>query len=123
MNISLAIDNLVTTINSLATVVEENEEPSSVDFHLTVTIGEQENEYRFGATKNIQQVILQLSALGKITNNEIAAKCKSISDALVVDRRRGGNAQTTVIGPWTKEEDGGREGIVFETIVEIHTYN
>jgi hypothetical protein len=122
MNISLAIDDLVSTVNSLAGVVPENQEPGNVDFHLTVTLGEQSNEYHFGATKNIQQVVLRLSALGIITNNETAAKCKSISDAIVADRRRGGNAQTTVIGPWTKEEDEGREGVVFESIVEIHAY-
>ena len=122
MSLTLAIDNLVAAINSLATVVEENQEPSSVDFHLKVMLGEQDNQYHFGATKNRQQIILELTANGVITNNDIADKCNAISTALVADRRRGGNAQTTVIGPWTKLEDEGREGVVFQSIAEIHTY-
>lgn len=122
MSISLAIDNIVSTVNDLATVISENQEHGNVDYQLTIMLDEQSNEYYHGATKNIQHILLELSAMGNIPIAEIAAKCKSISDALAVDRRRGGNAQTTVIGPWVKNEDEGREGIVLESTIEVHTY-
>lgn len=122
MSIDLAIADIVTTLESIVSVTEENQEPGNLDYHLAVTIGNQEIEYYFGAKRIKQEISLLLSASGTVTNKAIALQCKAISDALVLDRRRGGNAQTTIAGRWEKNEDEGREGRVFESTIEVHVY-
>lgn len=122
MTIALAISNIVSSLSSLATVREELQEQGNVDYQLSISLGDLEEEFQFGATKSIQQINLELAASGTLSDGEIAAKCKAISAALIVDRRRGGYAQTTIAGSWTKSEDEGREGKIFESTIEVHIY-
>ncbi len=120
-----AIANLISTLEGIAglTVSTQSVPAGSSSFSLAINHGAHETEYLFGAKKQKQQLVLALTTKG--TSNEPATVYtmnQTIKDSIEADRRRGGNAQTTIVEEWETVDDTGREGLEQTLIVEIQTY-
>lgn len=120
-----AIADLIAVLEAITglTVTTQLQPAGSSGFTLAIGHGELSTEYMFGAEKHHQALVLVLTAKG--TSNQPAtvyAMNKTIKDAIEADRRRGGNAQTTIVGEWSTDDDQGREGLTQSLSVEIQTY-
>ena len=120
-----AIADLYSVLGTISGLVVQTQlkTAGSSGFTLSVVNGALENEYLIGAQKQIQQLELVLETKG--TSNDPAtvyAMNRSIKDAIELDRRRGGYAETTIVGDWTPAQDDGREGLIQSLPVEIQVY-
>lgn len=120
-----AIANLITVIQSITGLSynDQAQDAGSSPFTASLATGQLETDYFFGKNKLRQTLILLLQSKG--TENspaDVYTMNKAIKDAIESDRRRGGNAQTTVAGDWESGDDEGREGLTQTLTVEIHVY-
>lgn len=120
-----AIADLETVLKAISglSIVPVGNAPSSAPFALSIGVGTLETEYFFGANKLKQQLELTLTTKGTKNNpTDVYSMTKLIKDTIELDRRRGGTAQTTIVGDWEVSEDTGREGLEQTLTVEIQVY-
>jgi hypothetical protein len=123
MSLPLAIDNLKTTLAGITGVafVPENRAPGNAAYTLSLAVEGLQQTHHFGAVRKIQNATVTMFVKGTSFDiSAIAAKQDDILTAIITDRRRGGQAQTTIPGVWAKSEDTGREGVALELPLEIH---
>jgi len=123
-SLELAYDDLVTTLTALTwlKVVQDIQEPGSKAYTILVTGGGSTTTSQFGKRKIKQEVNLVLFVKQGVDVGLIASKLDLINEAIIADRRRSTNAQTTIINEWVVEENEGREGLSLAMISEVHVY-
>lgn len=124
MSAKLAIADLIATLKAVdgLHVVEELQAKNRNKFTLSVTQGERETFQQFGAKRVTQFLVLELQVKAP-RPGDISDKLSLIDSAITADRRRSGNAQSTLnTEPWTIADDQGREGVQIATTVGIIVY-
>jgi hypothetical protein len=122
MNLKLAIDDMKKSIEGLSwspTVRLEQSDKGAANLVTIVPAGVSE-EFRFGEVKRTYTLAVQLFVSGKDTTPATVQKrCQEINSCLGLDRKRGGNALTTIVAPWTDEEVDGRNQIIMASEPQI----
>ena len=89
---------------------------------LVVSVGALIEEFGFGQVKRTQSLALTLSVVkSKETATEVSSLCRIINDIAHNDRRRSGNAQTTMMTEWTLSEDDGRTIVTLTSTADIRS--
>lgn len=124
MSLTRAISDLEKTLKGQQwlKVIGENQEPGNAAYTVTIGMGQAETNHYFGKRKVRQKLTLTLYAKGKKAQGEVATYLDTLTEALIADRRRDTNAQTTLVGPWVLQSDTGREGLTYTSEVEVHYY-
>jgi hypothetical protein len=124
MTLALAIANLVSDAEAVSglEVKTERQEANRSEYTLIVTQGVHARESRFGPDRITQS--LELVLLVKSPDPAgVSAMVLAIETAILADRRRDGNAQTTTNpDDWTVAEDEGREGTTLTTSIGVVVY-
>jgi len=124
MSLSLAIKDISRTLGQLQWLktLAENQEPGTADYTIAIGMGQSETMHHYGARKVKQRLVLTLIVKRKQPQGVISTYLDTLTETLIADRRRTGNAQTTIVGPWLLQADQGREGAVFTSEIEVHYY-
>ena len=123
-DIQLALEDLISSVGVVGNlhIVDENIEPGSRPFTLTLSLGPKESQRIFGPTRATWMVGLSFTAR-KHDLVGIAAKLQEIEDSILEDPRRSGNAQTSYVGEeWIVDEQESREGVTFQNFVGVVIY-
>ncbi len=124
MSLALAIADLTTTVAAISNlhVVGELLHKSRHQYELSISMAERNVVTQFGRQRVTQHVNLELTSIKPDTGN-ISSMMATIDNAVIADRRRGGQAQsTTNAEPWSVLDDTGRQGVVMGTTVGIIVY-
>jgi hypothetical protein len=124
MNLTAAIADLATSIRSLdwKPLVKLEVQDKGSKRLVTIVPGSVEVEERFGDSKYTHT--LNVRAYFSATDTDPATvheRCRQINQCMCIDRRRGGNALTTITGDWTEEENDGRSLIIMASEPQIQT--
>jgi len=125
MNASKAIDDLIATLRGIEwlRVLRPGEEPGRGYSVIVAPVGRRAVRH-FGAANVVHEIELRLTLTGRVNADDVPVRLGEIEDALLADRRRDGNAQTTVFpeeGGAVEDEDG-KHHLTLTTIVEVHTH-
>lgn len=123
MNLQAALDDLKTSIEGLSfkpKVVFETQDKGSKNL-VSIVPDSVEEEYRFGEVKRFYnyQMRLYLSGPDSRKPATVLSRCSDINDAIIIDRKRGGNALTTIPGDWSEETNDGRNLVVMLSEAQI----
>lgn len=124
MSLSLAIADLIAAARTVAGlgVITDKQEPGNNAYTLTITQGPHERVSRFGPSRVTQALDMTLDV--KVPDPAgVAAMISSIETAILADRRRDGNAQTTTNPEiWSITTDEGREGQQLSSSIGVVVY-
>jgi hypothetical protein len=122
MNLKAAIKDMADSIRSLSykpVVKLELQEKGSPRL-VTIVPSTVDRELRFGDVKATYTLSVRAHFSSKDTDPaNVLQTCRDINDALCIDRRRGGNALTTITDTWAEEENEGRALIVMVSEPQI----
>jgi hypothetical protein len=124
-NIQAAIADMRESIAGISwagdVVLEEREKGSNN--LVTITPAGMEEEFRFGEVKRDYQIEVKVyfAGLKEIDPSTVHQRCRDINNAILIDRKRGGNALTTITDAWGVEENEGRNSIVMVSEPIIQT--
>ena len=124
-NIQAAIADMQESIAAISwagDVVLEEREKGSPNL-VTIAPADIEEEYRFGEVKRSYSMEVKVYFAGKneIDPATVHQRCRDINNALLIDRKRGGNALGTITSTWGVEENEGRNSVVMTSDPIIQT--
>lgn len=127
MSLSLAIEDLQTVLEQsryLDRIDNFPIRPGSRNMTMQIAYGPQTHETRFGKTKVFQNIELKLAIKIKMPPGQLSEITKAIDDEIIKDRRRNGQAQTTILGEegWVPGEAEGKSATVITREIEVHVY-
>jgi hypothetical protein len=92
---------------------------------MTITQGGQTQTELYGKTRTKQMLELTLTVKIAVDPGTMADLTKEIDKEIIADRRRSGNAQTTILSEagWEPVESEGKSIMAITRGVEIHVYD
>lgn len=124
--VQAAFTDLVETLDALdwLTVKTEPATSGARGYTIEVTGGTFLVERNFGCKTVNSGYVLTLVHNGQKEPSDLNYRLSLIDDAIVTDRRRGGNAQTTIFDEagWAVVDDEGRSNFAIQTNLEIHIH-
>jgi hypothetical protein len=122
-SIGKAFDDAVKTLKQLKWLKVETETGTNGAKNYTLILtspSDTETEQNFSPHLNISSAYDMELIVSKEANPALIEENKrNITRQLLSDKRRGNNAQTTIVGNWTKDTDEGREEIIFTNTLTI----
>ena len=121
-----SFQDLITTLKALSwlSVYEEKNQGGGRKWSLEVFRGTTAIDHAIGCRKISNGYSLTLNTNGTTAPADLSERINAIDAAITNDRRRGGNAQSTIMTPdgWTPDEDEGREAFSISTslIILLH---
>lgn len=121
---TLAYSDLIATLKDIPwlNVYEEVGKSGARGYSLEVYRGTTTFAQKIGCQTNLYGYGLTLKTSGTTDPADLAEKVGIINNRIIHDRRRGGNAQSTVMAEegWTPDEEEGREAFSISTTLEIY---
>lgn len=118
-----AYNDLITSLDALdwLNVYTEKGKSGGRKWSLEVVAGTSRFVPKIGCRTKFNGYTLTLKTTAQTAPDDLAEKLGVIDDIITNDRRRGGNAQSTIADEagWTPEEDEGRESFSITTNIEI----
>lgn len=127
MSIKLAIQDLANVLSQSQFIDRVDGLPiraGSSRCRMEILVGTQYSVSNFGKTRTIQELDLTLTLKIAVEADQLAEITKEIDKEIIKDRRRSGQAQTTVLSEtgWVPEETTGKSPVVISRTCEVHYY-
>ena len=123
-NLKAAIDDMKASIEGVdfSPKVELEDQQKGAKNLVTIIPSSVETEYNFGSVKMYHTLSVRLYCSATSTDPAtVQDRCRKINEALAGDRKRGGNAQTTITADWDEETYEGRSLVVMVSEPQIQT--
>jgi len=118
-----AYKDLIDSLNALPwlSVYTERGKSGARKWSIEVVAGTSRFVPKIGCRTKYNGYTLTLKSTAQTAPDDLSEKLGVIDDIITNDRRRGGNAQSTITDDagWTPDEDEGRESFSITTNIEI----